>query len=92
MDKIIENLKQQMKKSQPTITPEDGKEKISFIRKMCLFDFVELALFTKYLKEEREDLHHDETIANRKLDTQKDVGKAYSQQHMPTIPQFYEHV
>lgn len=56
------------------------------------FDFVELALFTKYLKEEREELHHDEKVANRKLDTQKDVSKAYSQQHMPTIPQFYEHV
>jgi hypothetical protein len=44
------------------------------------------------LKEEREALHHDETLANRKLDTHKEVTKAYSQQHMPTIPQFYEHV
>jgi len=54
--------------------------------------FLELALFTKYLKEEREALHHDETVANRKLNTHQDVTKAYSQQHMPTIPQFYEHV
>ncbi len=54
--------------------------------------FIELELFTKYLREEREALHRDETTINRKLDTQKDVTKAYSQQHMPTIPQFYEHV
>ena len=49
-------------------------------------------MFTKYLREEREALHRDETGGHRKLDTQKDVGKAYSQQHLPTIPQFYEHV
>jgi hypothetical protein len=56
--------------------------------------FIELALFTKCLREERESIHHDETTTttNRKLDTHKDVIKAYSQQHMPTIPQFYEHV
>ncbi len=57
-----------------------------------LLFFIELELFTKYLREEREALHRDETTINRKLDTQKDVTKAYSQQHMPTIPQFYEHV
>jgi hypothetical protein len=45
------------------------------------------------LKEEREAIHHDETTTpNRKLNTHQDVTKAYSQQHMPTIPQFYEHV
>jgi hypothetical protein len=49
-------------------------------------------LFTKYLKEEREAIHHDEPTTNRKLNTHQDVTKAYSQQHMPTIPQFYEHV
>ncbi len=57
-----------------------------------LFFLTELELFTKYLREERGALHRDETTINRKLDTQKDVTKAYSQQHMPTIPQFYEHV
>jgi hypothetical protein len=44
------------------------------------------------LKEEREASPRDETVTNRKLDTHNDVTKAYSQQHMPTIPQFYEHV
>ena len=49
-------------------------------------------MFTKYLREEREALHRDGAGGTRKLNTQKDIGKAYSQQHMPTIPQFYEHV
>jgi hypothetical protein len=55
--------------------------------------FIELALFTKYLKDERDTIHLDETTtSNKKLNTHHDVTKAYSQQHMPTIPQFYEHV
>ncbi len=90
MDKIIENLKKQLKKPQE-ITQEDGK-KTWFSKEWWNIIVLELALFTKCLKEEREVLHHDETIINRKLDTQKDITKAYSQQHMPTIPQFYEHV
>lgn len=52
----------------------------------------ELELFTKYLKKGRDELHHEEITSPRKLDTHNDVAKAYSQQHMPTIPQFYEHV
>jgi hypothetical protein len=67
-------------------------EKLFQFQRFYLLFFIELALFTKYLREERDALHHDETIGNRKLDTNKDVTKAYSQQHMPTIPQFYEHV
>ncbi len=90
MDKIIENLKKQLKKPQE-ITQEDGRDiLLNHIKYFILF--IELTLFTKYLKEERDVLHHDEIIGNRKLNTQKDVTKAYSQQHMPTIPQFYEHV
>ncbi len=67
-------------------------EKLFKFQRILSSFFIELALFTKYLREERDALHHDETIGNRKLDTNKDVTKAYSQQHMPTIPQFYEHV
>ncbi|CAF0972295.1 unnamed protein product [Adineta ricciae] len=52
----------------------------------------ELDLFTKYLKQERDVTHSDAPISPRKLDTHNDVTKAYSQQHMPTIPQFYEHI
>lgn len=92
MDQIIENLKKQLKKPED-VKQEDGidSRRIIFVEH---FDFfcVELALFTKYLRQERETLHRDETGGTRKLDTQKDVGKAYSQQHLPTIPQFYEHV
>ncbi|CAF3488248.1 unnamed protein product [Adineta steineri] len=52
----------------------------------------ELDLFTKYLKEERNASHQNDLTPNRKLDTNTDVTKAYSQQHMPTIPRFYEHI
>ena len=58
----------------------------------CLFDPLELDLFTKYLREAREDNQQKETTSPTKLDTHTDVGRAYAKQHMPTIPQFYEQV
>lgn len=53
---------------------------------------LELNLFTKYLEAAREGIHPEETTTTRRLDTHQDVNRAYAQQHMPTIPQFYEHV
>lgn len=92
MDQIIENLKKQLKKPDD-VKQEDGIDtgEICFSRRIG-FSFVDLALFTKYLQEEREALRRNGTGGTRQLNTQKDIGKAYSQQHLPTIPQFYEHV
>ena len=95
MEKIIENLKKNLKDTQAT-TQEDGKctgRCFSSVRQpSSSFCSPELDLFTKYLKATRDGAHPEETVTSRKLDTHQDVTKAYSQQHLPTIPQFYEHV
>ncbi|CAF0778963.1 unnamed protein product [Rotaria sordida] len=53
----------------------------------------ELALFTKYLREGHEALHHDVTTTeNRKSNIHKDVTTVHSQHHMSKIPKFYEHI
>lgn len=95
MEKIIENLKKNLKDTQAT-TQEDGNCNACREDSALLTVFpsiVELDLFTKYLKAARDGgTHPEEGKSNRKLDTHDDVTKAFTQQHLPTIPQFYEHV